>query len=45
MEETGKKFVSIKLTAKTSFNLEIKFYGMRDFEDRKLKDVRIQERF
>ena len=45
MEETGKNFVSIKLTAKTSFNLETKFYGMCDFEDRELKDVRIQERF
>ena len=45
MEETGKNFVSIKFTAKNSFNLELEFDGICHFEDRELKDVKIKERF
>ena len=45
MEETGKNFVSIKFTAKNSFNLELEFDGICHFEDRGLKDVKIKERF
>jgi len=41
---TGKNIVSIDFSAKNSFNLELEFVGVCDFEDGKLKDVRIQER-